>query len=60
MPEHISGLQRETVPVQTAVCLGLDGDTIISFAQVHALAAKQRSVTNVMHPKLRKDCKVPQ
>lgn len=40
MPEHISGLQREVVSVQTAVCLRLDGDTLISFALFHALALR--------------------
>lgn len=56
MPEHISGLRREVVPVQTAVCLRLEGDTLISFALFHALAAKQCFVTFLMHPKLGKDC----
>lgn len=56
MPEHISGLRREVVPVQTAVCSRLEGDTLISFALFHALAAKQCFVTFLMHPKLGKDC----
>lgn len=56
MPEHISGLRREVVPVQTAVCLRLEGDTLISFALFHALAAKQCFVTFLMHPKLGKYC----
>lgn len=31
MPEHISGLQSATVPVQTAVGLEFDRGTVISF-----------------------------
>ena len=59
LPEPISGLQREDVPGQTAVCLQLHGDTGISFALVHALAAiAADSVTYLIHPKLRNDCKV--